>query len=602
MQGLEEEWIEADDRNNVTYASLLPGKYVFHVQGSNNDGIWNEEGARLEIIITPPFWMTWWFQLLLVGFLAGIIIFLVCAYLNRERIKNNLMLEKTRAKQLHEVDMMKLRFFTNISHEIRTPLTLIAGPLEKLYSTSTDPAIKKQLKMVRKNAWKLKDMVEQLLDFRKLKTGKYKVDYQNDDIVNYFKSLTDSFSSLAEERNIKLTFQSNQESYIGTLDSQKTDKIFNNLISNALKYTPAGGQVNLMLEIKEKEYIVTVKDTGVGIPPENLDKIFNRFFQYASDKNITGFGIGLSITHDLIEVLGGKITVDSEKDKGSTFFVTLPLIDKPEEEKNTDLPQESVIVDKEPGNKKYMLVVEDSEDIREFIRTHFESEYYITEATNGKEGLAKAMEDIPDIILTDMLIPVMNGLEMCKKLKKDERTSHIPLLMLTAVTSREVELESLLAGADDYITKPFDIYILHAKVENLLSIRDSFREKIKHDLLLRPSEIVVDSPDERFLKKAVKVVEDYMDDPELDIEKFSEEMGVSRMQLYRKFEALTNMTVKEFIRSIRLKRAAQLLTQEKLTVSEIAWAVGFKDLSYFRKCFKEEFGLTPTDYIKKNTE
>jgi YesN/AraC family two-component response regulator len=248
---------------------------------------------------------------------------------------------------------------------------------------------------------------------------------------------------------------------------------------------------------------------------------------------------------------------------------------------------------------KYLLVVDDNEDIRMFIKTHSKGSFHVLEAADGKEGCEIARKQVPDIIVTDMLMPVMNGYEMCRKLKKDEHTSHIPIIMLTAVTSKEKELDNLLTGIDDYITKPFDVDILTVKIDNLLQIRNTLREKIKHDWLLQPEDVVLDSPDDKFLKRAVSVVERFMDDPELDIRKFSEEMGVSRMQLYRKFEALTNMTVKEFIRSVRLKRATQMLKQEKLTISEVAWAVGFKDMSYFRKCFKEEFGMTPREYTEK---
>jgi DNA-binding response OmpR family regulator len=247
---------------------------------------------------------------------------------------------------------------------------------------------------------------------------------------------------------------------------------------------------------------------------------------------------------------------------------------------------------------KYLLVVDDNEDIRVFIKTHFKSSFHVLEASDGKEGCEIALKQVPDIIIADMLMPVMDGYAMCKKLKKDERTSHIPIIMLTAVTSKEKELDNLLTGIDDYITKPFDVDILAVKIDNLLQIRNTLREKIKHDWLLQPEDVVLDSPDDKFLKRAMSVVGRFMDDPELDIGKFSEEMGVSRMQLYRKFEALTNMTVKEFIRSVRLKRAAQMLRQEKLTISEVAWGVGFKDLSYFRKCFKEKFGMTPTEYTE----
>ncbi|KAA6336998.1 Sensor histidine kinase TodS [termite gut metagenome] len=369
-------------------------------------------------------------------------------------------------------------------------------------------------------------------------------------------------------------------------DDDKMEKIVNNLLSNALKFTDRKGAVTVNLNIEEEAYEVSVQDSGIGIAASDLPQVFNRFFQSPRSGEVTGTGIGLSITKSFVELMGGDIDVKSEKGKGTTFTFRLPLC--------KDFHTEEAESVRSTG--KYLLVVDDNEDIRMFIKTHFKSSFNVLEAANGKEGCEIALKHVPDIIVADMLMPVMNGYEMCKKLKKDERTSHIPIIMLTAVTSKEKELDSLLTGIDDYITKPFDVDILNVKIDNLLQIRNTLREKIKHDWLMQPEDVVLDSPNDKFLKKAVTVVEKFMDDPELDIGKFSEEMGVSRMQLYRKFEALTNMTVKEFIRSVRLKRAAQMLKQEKLTVSEVAWAVGFKDMSYFRKCFKEEFGMTPTEY------
>lgn len=596
LEGLEEEWIDAGVAPVATYANLAPGDYTFRVIGANNDGVWNEKGAALYVTIIPPFWQQWWFRVLMGLVLAGVVMLIVRAYIFREQIKNRLLLEKNKARQLHEVDMMKLQFFTNVSHEIRTPLTLIIGPVEKLYRQAADEDIRVQLEMVYQNARKLLKLINQLLDFRKLEAGKYTVTYQNGDLVRFVAGITEAFREIAGEKGIQLGFHSNCPGYIAGMDADKLDKILNNLISNALKFTPKGGSIEVELQIGETAYDLKVSDTGIGIPAGNLEQVFNRFFQSPRSSEITGTGIGLSITRSFVELMGGTIDVRSEEGKGTAFLIHLPLPAEAEEKLPVVSEEGEETVQKaEEGN--YLLVVDDNEDIRTFIKTHFKSSFRILEAADGKEGLEIAVRQVPDIILADMLMPVMNGLEMCRKLKKDDRTSHIPMIMLTAVNSKETELRSLLSGIDDYITKPFDIQILTAKVNNLLAIRNAMREKIKSDLLLRPADVVIDSPNERFLKKAVEVVEKYMDDADLDIEKFSEEMGVSRMQLYRKFEALTNMTVKEFIRNIRLKRAAQLLEQEKITISEVAWAVGFRDLSYFRKCFKEEYGVTPTDYI-----
>lgn len=592
LEGLEDRWVNAGNLQRATYANLAPGSYVFRVQGSNNDGVWNREGASLRIVIVPPFWQTWWFTGIMI-IIALLIAFLIArVYIYREKMKNMLVLEKTKAIHLHEIDMLKLQFFTNVSHDIRTPLTLIIGPVEKLYRQVKDEDIRIQLGMVYQNARKLLQLINQLLDFRKLEAGQYKVEYENGDVVRFLRERTENFRYPAQEKHISLSFDSDREKWITAFDEDKLDKIIDNLLSNAIKFTGKNGCIRVGVEIGEEDYRIRVKDSGVGIAPENLDRIFNRFFQSAHSSEITGTGIGLSITKNFVELMGGTIDVDSVQNEGTVFTICLPVHKEQPESEDISQPES------ERPDDKVLLVVDDNEDIRVFIRTHFKAGYRVIEAADGKCGYETAVREIPDVILADMLMPVMDGQEMCRRIKKDERTSHIPVIMLTAVNSKEKELENLLVGVDDYITKPFDIHILSAKVDNLLHIRNALREKVKNDLLMQPSKVQIDSPDDRFLKKAVEVVEKYMDDSELDIGRFAEEMGVSRMQLYRKFEALANMTVKEFIRSIRLKRAAQMLEQGKLNVSEIAWAVGFKDISYFRKCFKEEFGKTPTEYGK----
>jgi signal transduction histidine kinase/ligand-binding sensor domain-containing protein/DNA-binding response OmpR family regulator len=585
LEGLEERWVDAGNTTMATYANLAPGDYTFRVQGANNDGAWNEQGASLRVVIVPPYWQRGWFAALAVAVALWLVVALVRFYLSRQAVKNKLLLEKSQARALHEVDREKLQFFTNVSHEIRTPLTLIIGPVEKLWRQIQEEEIHAQLGIVYRNARKLLELINQLLDFRKLEAGKYRAEYQEGDLPRFLSGIVDAFRYPAREKGIELSFTSNRAKFITALDTDKVEKIMNNLLSNALKFTERG-KIAVSLAVGEDAYEVRVEDSGVGIPPENLPRVFNRFFQAARSSEITGTGIGLAITKSFVDLMEGSIDVKSEPGSGTVFTVCLPLREKREaREDEAALP-----------DGKLLLIADDNEDIRAFIRSHFKSNYRVLEAANGREGYEMALKHVPDIIIADMLMPVMNGHEMGKRLKKDERTSHVPVIMLTAVTSKEVELDALLAGIDDYVTKPFDVNILGAKIDNLLQARDALRERIRRDWLMQPGEVVLASPDDKFLRKAVSVVEKFMDDPGLDIGKFSVEMGASRMQLYRKFEALANMTVKEFIRDVRLKRAAQMLGQEKLTVSEVAWAVGFKDLSYFRKCFKEAFGTTPSEY------
>lgn len=401
----------------------------------------------------------------------------------------------------------------------------------------------------------------------------------------------------------------------------------NNLLSNALKFTGKGGKVTVNISLVfdsedqdahhdsgEKRMIeITVKDTGIGIEPTNIEKIFNRFFQVDQDNAQSGTGIGLALTKELVKLHNGKIFVTSKPGKSSKFTVQLPYEELKHPvaaiEQDSSALQgtetsenfaEEHSMELSAAGEKIMLIVDDNADVRYFIRSHFSSGYHILEAKDGLEGWNIALKTIPNIIISDVMMPDIDGFEFCRRIRKDERTSHIPILLLTALTSREHEIEGLSQGADDYITKPFDLVILQTKIENILSVRQSLKQKYAGEMLLQPKNVMLSSPDERFLQKAIDVIENNISDPELDIDRFAVEIGVSRMQLYRKLNALTEMTVKEFIRNIRLKRAAQLLVQKKMNVSEVAYAVGFKDLSHFRKCFRQEFNMSASEYMEKH--
>ena len=616
MEGFDKNWIYSGTNNTATYTNLDPGTYTFKVKGSNSNGIWNDKAASIKIIIAPPFWKTLWFRLLIVLIIGVILYQIAIFYLKRIRLNDELVFEKTKARKLHEIETMKLRFFTNISHEIRTPLTLILGPLNQVIEEGeVDEESRKKLGLIKRNADQLMKLISQILDFRKLEAGKYKITYGKADLVLFIGSIVESFQTMATEKQIEMSFSTGEDTCFTWFDSDKIQKILNNLLSNAVKFTDTNGAINISFELINKLdtetgntnfYQILVSDSGKGIPAKNIGRIFERFEQAPNTKNANGSGIGLSITREFVKLMKGEISVESQEGSGSKFTVELPILN--DEDINTmDVGMDSkTVVDESlpinaltEGIKNIILVVDDNADIREYIASNFEPEAQVIQAANGKEGYEMALKYIPDIVISDLLMPEMNGDAFCKKMKKDERASHIPFILLTAVTSKDVEKDTLRAGADDYITKPFDIHILKLKVDNLLSLRNTLREKYKNEFILNPTAVKLVSPDEKFLKKAVDIVEKYMDDAELDIEKFSSEVGVSRMQLYRKLEALTNMTVKEFIRDIRLKRAAQLLEQNKANVSEIIYQVGFKDLAYFRKCFREQYGMSPSDYAAK---
>jgi signal transduction histidine kinase/ligand-binding sensor domain-containing protein/DNA-binding response OmpR family regulator len=628
LEGFDKAWNEPSSTRVATYTNLNPGDYTLRIKRILPGNPPSDNELVLKITIVPPFLMTWWFRGMIILLIVVLGYLLIRFIFNREKIKNELIFEKTKARNLHDLDMLKLRLFTNISHEIRTPLTLILGPLEKLISKKVEAdEIPSHLELVYRNTKQLDRLINQLLDFRKLETGNLKLEITQDDMVSLVAEVVQSFQEYAREKQITLEFHTLKKKLVSLFDPDKIKTILNNLISNALKYTGEGGLVSVHLSLvfasseedslnnqQEEQFIeISVKDTGKGISDTNLDKIFTRFFRVDSKNESTGTGIGLSLVKELVKLHRGTIDVISKPGKGSKFIIHLPyetevregITESPEEiisdkshktyksNLSSDLPEES--------NARIMLIVEDNPDVRYFIRSHFDSVFAIYEARNGQEGLDMAFEIIPDVIISDILMPDIDGYELCKRIKKDERTSHIPLLLLTALHSKEHEKEGLVCGADDYITKPFDISILQTKIENMLQVRRSLKEKYTSQIVLKPSDLTISSPDERFLKKAIEVVERNISNADLDIEQFASEVGVSRMQLYRKFDALTNMTVKEFVRSIRLKRAAQLLLEKKMTVTEIAYAVGFKDLSHFRKCFHREFGMSASEYINTNS-
>ena len=628
MDGFDKDWNEPSDKRLATYTNLNPGTYTFRVKTVSIDRQDSNIGPALTIVVEPPYWKAWWFRSGIFLTILGLLYWLIFFLQNREKLKHNLVLEKIKATRLHELDMMKLRFYTNISHEIRTPLTLILGPLEKLRNnTIPEPEIKGHLDVMYRNANQLHELINQLLDFRKMESGNLKLVLKRGDLVSFIGGVVSSFGKFAEEKEIELRFNSLKKEIITNFDEDKIGKIMNNLLSNAFKFTGKDGKISVNIslvfdkeeadnpgEISGNRMIeITVKDTGIGIEQSNLEKIFNRFFQVDQSSTQTGTGIGLALTKELVKLHNGKIYVKSKQGKSSKFTVQLPYEELKTAEEDISLngfvmkedDMEGALTD-EAGNdinhpeQNIMLLVDDNADVRYFIKSHFLSTFRILEAKNGLEGWNVALSTIPNIIISDIMMPDMDGFEFCRKIRKDERTSHIPIILLTAFGSREHEIQGLSQGADDYITKPFDPVILQTKVENILSVRQSLKQKYSGEMMLQPRNVLLSSPDERFLQKAMDVVENNISDPDLDIDRFALEIGVSRMQLYRKLNALTEMTVKEFVRNIRLKRAAQMLVQQKINVSEVAYAVGFRDLSHFRKCFRQEFNMSASEYIEKH--
>jgi DNA-binding response OmpR family regulator len=549
----------------------------------------------------------------------GIISMVFVYIFKRRELAKAYEFEKIKAQKLHELDSFKLNLFTNISHEIKTPLTLIISPLTKILKYDfAQPEIKEHLLVMEKNARLLMKLITQLLDYRKFQDGKLKIELKRGDMVRFCKNIFMSFEELMKEKDIVYKFGSVQNKIMSSFDPEKLRNILDNLMSNAVRYNKQGGSITFFIsmvieqdkdfEASESRYIkIAIRDTGVGISEKELPKIFKRYYSKSTHQERHGTGIGLAFARELIELHHGRIYVESKEGVGSTFTVLLPyiedIVEVADEAEDQEIDTKDYIQTSEfkiaQKNKKILLVVEDNEDVQKFIKSHFKNDYIVLDAMNGKDGLDLALKTIPDIIISDIMMPGMDGNELCGRIKKDERTSHIPVIMLTALASKDNEKEGLLKGADDYITKPFDIDMLQTKIENLLMMRKSLKEKYMKMMLLQPSHVSFKTLDEKFLEKAIKIIEKNIDNPNLNIDKFVNEIGVSRMQLYRKIDALTNMTVKEFVNDIRLKRAEQILTEKKINISEVAYSVGFNDLSYFGKCFKRKYGMSPSEYNQK---
>ncbi len=628
LEGFEQKWNYTDaNQRFATYTNLTPGEYIFKVKGSNSDGVWNQLPATIRVVVTPPFWQTWWAYLFYVLAGAGVLFLLKRYTERRERLKNELELKRVESEKLQEVDQMKTRFFTNISHEFRTPLTLILGPLEKKLSEIAPGAPEgNELRMMHRNAHRLLQLINQLLDISKLEAGSVKLEPAQGDLLAFLKSMVFSFASLADSKGIKLEFGSPHASLWALFDRDKIEKIITNLLSNAFKFTPDGAMIRVnvhvvasdLTEVNGLETVeITVEDTGAGIPAAEMGKIFDRFFQVdgSTTREREGSGIGLALTRELVLLHKGDISVTSEVGVGTCFTLRLPVglkqlaNDKISAEKTTEgldalpvaagerLPRpDAEMFSTWDGQAPLLLVVEDNEEVRRYIHESFDGCCRILEAINGQDGLEKAIEAVPDIIITDLMMPRMDGMELCKRLKTDACTSHIPVILLTARSSIESRLDGLETGADDYLTKPFHPHELRLRVRNLVESRRKLRERFTREVKLQPKDVAITSADEKFLQLAIEVVEKHMANIDFTVENLENEMALSKMQLYRKMKALIDQTPNEFIRNIRLKRAAVLISRRSGTISEVAYEVGFNNLSYFAKCFKEMYGVTPSEY------
>ncbi|MDR0681107.1 MAG: helix-turn-helix domain-containing protein [Dysgonamonadaceae bacterium] len=605
LENYDKDWNEIETAGSglLTYTGLPPGKYKLNVYTANNDKTWGDEAVSLTIIISPPFWATIYARIFYFLLVTGSAL-LLTSYLNK---KNRKQLEKQqmqeKQKQKEELDQMKFRFFTNISHEFRTPLTLIMTPLGRLIQQLTDESLKLKLSSIYRNAEDMLGLINQLLDFRKLEMGGEKLKLSTEDFVKFAKQTYHTFKEIAETKSINFTFESEHKQLFLKFDKDKIRKILNNLYSNALKFTPENGLISTTITLTEdsgREYVkIKIADTGCGIPEKEQQTVFDRFYQSKNNEfGKIGSGIGLHLVKEYVELHGGQITVSSKLNEGSVFAVYIP-VDPVENElaETRTLPEnETENIISSPKKQKTLLIVEDNQEFRYFLAEQLSDKFLVLQAANGKQGEEIAVKKFPDLIVSDLMMPVLNGLEMCEHLKTNIQTSHIPIILLTARLSDEAKIESYKAGADSYIAKPFNFEVLFARIEMLIEQQEKRKKRFLRTIEIAPGNITTTSIDEELIKKALLFVEKNINNPEYSVEELGSDVALSRSQLYRKFQSILGLSPNEFIRSIRLKRAAQLLKDSQYNISEISDRVGFYTIRYFNRYFKDEFGMTPTQY------
>lgn len=619
LENYDENWYESGTNRIATYTNLDPGTYIFHVKAANSDGVWNEQPRSLAIVIHPPWYATIWAYAIYTFIIISIIYVIWSTQLRRIRLGDELRLQQVEAKKLQEIDHMKTQFLANISHEFRTPLTLILGPIDGLLKRVTNTTDRTELSIMQRNAQRLSRLVNQLLDLSKIEAGQLRLEAQKENIVTFTNRIVQSFESRAKLKNIDLNFESDEQSIPLYFDREKLEHVLYNLLSNALKFTPEKGRVNIAVSTiidtpNEGSVQISVQDSGQGIPAQQLDKIFDRFYQGGSSSKIkdAGTGIGLALAKQLVELHHGTIEVESIINKGSTFTIRLPLGDshlKENEiipdgrsshlqlEDSTDAPEPQF--SQQSRTAPSILIVEDNADLRFYMHSILSDNYKIRHAEHGAIGFDHAIKKLPDLIITDVMMPEMDGYELCEKLKTDERTSHIPVIILTARADLDSKILGLETGADDYIVKPFNETELRARAKNLIEQRQKLRERFGRDILIPISDIAVTSADERFLQRVIGIIAHHLSDASFGPEPLAHKIGLSRSQLHRKLKAVVNMSTTEFIRTIRLRRAAELLNKKFGTIGEIAYEVGFSNPAYFSDSFRKQFGCLPSEFVRR---
>lgn len=614
LEGFDNDWNYVQKQRTANYTNLPKGKYVFKVKSTNSEGVWMDNERELQLIIMPSFWETGWATALYVLFLGALLFVILRILLVIYRLRHNVVVEKRLAE-------LKLRFFTDISHEIRTPLTMITAPIDHLLNNvETSEDVSKHLRIISQNTQRLLRLVNQILDFRKIQFVNLKVSEQ--EISTVVSTICDNFTDIALSQKNEYHFINEAEGVKLFFDEDCVDKILMNLLSNAFKYTPSGKSVTVKLTHDDKAVHIEVRDEGIGIPEEKKRNLFTRFASFNNDPSKPSTGIGLSMVKDLVDKHGASVEVESELGKGTSVVLTFPFgiehFDDKVEIITSDHPttrgdlsridrlQTEEVNDQSANSiqaQTTILIVEDDNDLRTFVRDILKNDYLVLEAEDGRQGLDLAKEHVPDIIMSDIMMPNMDGVEMLRALREDIATSHIPVILLTAKTNIESKLEGLEHGADDYITKPFSVQYINARIQNLIQqrkrLQEIYRGEVRPKYEYDPDPLQVNSKDEEFIDEIVHTVEDNMDNFEFSVEELCNTTHMSRSTFFKKVKSLTGLSPVEFIRDIKMKKAAQLLSSGQFRVKEITYMIGISDSRYFSKCFKDKYGMTPLEYKNK---
>jgi len=628
LDGLETNWNNVGNRNFATYTNISPGTYTLYIKAVYNENRSDTEEKKLIIKVLPPFWLTGWAYAIYTFII--LIIFLVVFRVGKNIEKSKALAQLEHREKVHsdEINRVKLEFFTNISHELKTPLTLILGPLSKIMSEEQiTPAFRKRLLGIERNANRLFQLINQLLEFRKIETGREKLGVSPTSLEELINDVTDSFNSIAETKGIELATHLTSTKAVVWIDKNKMDKVFCNLLSNAFKFTPEGGLIKLSLKTQKRkgkhvpqlyDLVIKVSDSGKGIEPELLDKVFDRFFQIEDEsKNKGGSGIGLAYVKSLVQLHKGKISVDSEIGRGTKFKIVIPVsrddYSNDEISTLTNSTQSQYIIEEIESNfsksdlinldalssKPSVLVVEDNVELVQFIKENLEHKYNVITAFNGKEALDSLEKEQPELIISDIMMPLMDGIELTKKLKANINYSHIPLILLTAKDSVEDKLHGLNCGADYYMAKPFYPAILEKYVENIINTRKLLIDKFKSNEDVEADEIACSESDKQFIEKLTEIVKQNISNSDMDVSFIMKQMGVSRSLLHLKLKGLLGCSSTEFIRAIRLKEAVKLISSGKCNFSEAAYDTGFSSPTYFTRRFREFYGKSPREYFGK---